>query len=84
MLISVVYMLTHGLNFTNYLLYNCFAFRKLLGVGLGNCCIEELQRIEQQLELSVSIIRARKAIFFHSHARAAKQFLHKSILRIPS
>ncbi|XP_031285340.1 MADS-box protein SOC1 isoform X2 [Pistacia vera] len=34
--------------------------RKLLGEGLGSCSIEELQQIEQQLEKSVSNIRARK------------------------
>ncbi|PWA84975.1 AGAMOUS-like 14 [Artemisia annua] len=36
------------------------AKRKLLGEGLGSSNIEELQEIEQQLERSVSIIRARK------------------------
>ncbi|XP_021611928.1 MADS-box protein SOC1 isoform X1 [Manihot esculenta] len=36
------------------------AKRKLLGEGLGACTIEELQQIEQQLERSVSNIRARK------------------------
>lgn len=34
--------------------------RKLLGEGLGSCSLEELQQIEQQLERSVSSIRARK------------------------
>lgn len=34
--------------------------RKLLGEDLGSCGLEELQHIEQQLERSVSIIRARK------------------------
>lgn len=34
--------------------------RKLLGEGLESCSIEELQEIEQQLENSVSNIRARK------------------------
>ncbi|CAL2241449.1 unnamed protein product [Prunus armeniaca] len=34
--------------------------RKLLGEGLGSCSIEELQEIEQQLERSVSNVRARK------------------------
>ncbi|XP_060668466.1 MADS-box protein SOC1 isoform X3 [Ziziphus jujuba] len=37
--------------------------RKLLGEGLGACSIEELQQIEQQLERSVSSIRARKKQF---------------------
>ncbi|XP_076950280.1 MADS-box protein SOC1-like [Bidens hawaiensis] len=36
------------------------AKRKLLGEGLGSSTIEELLQIEQQLERSVSIIRARK------------------------
>ncbi|KAF7154480.1 hypothetical protein RHSIM_Rhsim01G0160500 [Rhododendron simsii] len=36
------------------------AKRKLLGEGLGLCTIEELQQIEQQLERSVSKVRARK------------------------
>ncbi|XP_057792211.1 MADS-box protein SOC1 isoform X2 [Salvia miltiorrhiza] len=34
--------------------------RKLLGEGLGSCTIEELQHLEQQLERSVTTIRARK------------------------
>ncbi|KAH1199636.1 MADS-box protein SOC1 [Glycine max] len=33
---------------------------KLLGEGLGSCSLEELQQIEQQLERSVSNVRARK------------------------
>lgn len=38
--------------------------RKLLGEGLGSCTIEELQEIEQQLERSVSNVRARKTQVF--------------------
>nr|GMD29850.1 MADS-box protein SOC1-like [Ipomoea batatas] len=34
--------------------------RRLLGEDLGACAMEELQQIEQQLERSVNIIRARK------------------------
>nr|CAL36575.1 deficiens H24 homologue [Misopates orontium] len=34
--------------------------RKLLGEGLGTCNMEELQQLEQQLERSVTSIRARK------------------------
>ncbi|KAK4476543.1 hypothetical protein RD792_015699 [Penstemon davidsonii] len=34
--------------------------RKLLGEGLGTCTMEELQQIEQQLDRSVTSIRARK------------------------
>ena len=36
------------------------ACRRLLGEGLESCTIEELQEIEQQLERSVSSVRARK------------------------
>ncbi|KHN29419.1 MADS-box protein SOC1 [Glycine soja] len=36
------------------------SLRKLLGEGLGSCSLEELQQIEQQLERSVSSVRARK------------------------
>ncbi|XP_071707058.1 MADS-box protein SOC1-like [Rutidosis leptorrhynchoides] len=36
------------------------AKRELLGEGLESCTLEELQEIEQQLERSVCIIRARK------------------------
>jgi len=36
------------------------SLRKLLGEGLGSCSLEELQQIEQQLERSVSNVRARK------------------------
>ncbi|XP_022733562.1 MADS-box protein SOC1-like isoform X4 [Durio zibethinus] len=38
--------------------------RKLLGEGLGSCTLEELQQIEQQLERSVSNVRARKTQVF--------------------
>ncbi|KAL8495417.1 hypothetical protein ACS0TY_019526 [Phlomoides rotata] len=34
--------------------------RKLLGEGLSTCSIDELQQLEQQLERSVTTIRARK------------------------
>ncbi|AES80026.2 putative transcription factor MADS-MIKC family [Medicago truncatula] len=34
--------------------------RKLMGEGLGSCSLDELQQIEQQLEKSVSVVRARK------------------------
>ncbi|XP_028083083.1 MADS-box protein SOC1-like isoform X2 [Camellia sinensis] len=36
------------------------AKRKLLGEDLGSCTVEELQQIEQQLERSVSRVRAKK------------------------
>ncbi|KAF5946361.1 hypothetical protein HYC85_016589 [Camellia sinensis] len=36
------------------------AKRKLLGEDLGSCTMEELQQIEQQLERSVSRVRAKK------------------------
>lgn len=36
------------------------SFRKLMGEGLGSCSLDELQQIEQQLEKSVSVVRARK------------------------
>ncbi|XVF73328.1 hypothetical protein PTKIN_Ptkin12aG0192800 [Pterospermum kingtungense] len=38
--------------------------RKLLGEGLDSCTLQELQQIEQQLERSVSSIKARKAQVF--------------------
>ncbi|XP_058744076.1 MADS-box protein SOC1-like [Vicia villosa] len=34
--------------------------RKFLGEGLGSCSIDELQRIEQQLEKSITKVRAKK------------------------
>uniref|UniRef100_A0A3Q7HLM2 K-box domain-containing protein n=1 Tax=Solanum lycopersicum TaxID=4081 RepID=A0A3Q7HLM2_SOLLC len=34
--------------------------RKLLGQGIGSCSINELQEIDNQLERSLKIIRARK------------------------
>ncbi|XP_052170317.1 MADS-box protein SOC1 isoform X2 [Diospyros lotus] len=36
------------------------AKRKLMGEGLGSCSVEELKQMEQQLERSASIIRAKK------------------------
>ncbi|CAL5340154.1 unnamed protein product [Camellia sinensis] len=38
--------------------------RKLLGDNLGSCTMEELQQIEQQLEWSVSRVRAKKMEVF--------------------
>ncbi|KAM7472139.1 hypothetical protein LguiA_010322 [Lonicera macranthoides] len=49
------------------------AKRKLLGEGLGTCTIEELQRIEQQLERSVCTIRARKMQVFKEHIQQLKE-----------
>ncbi|KAG5028585.1 hypothetical protein JHK87_012099 [Glycine soja] len=42
--------------------HHCFFVRKrkFLGEGLGACSIEELQWIQQQLERSLSNVRARK------------------------
>ncbi|KAJ6955257.1 MADS-box protein SOC1-like [Populus alba x Populus x berolinensis] len=47
--------------------------RKLLGECLGSCTIEELQQIEQQLERSVGIIRARKNQVFRDQIEQLKQ-----------
>ncbi|KAJ9680832.1 hypothetical protein PVL29_019983 [Vitis rotundifolia] len=47
--------------------------RKLLGEGLGSCSIEELQQIEQQLERSVSCIRARKNQVFKEQIEQLKE-----------
>ncbi|KAA8520557.1 hypothetical protein F0562_014813 [Nyssa sinensis] len=47
--------------------------RKLLGECLGSCTIEELQEIEQQLERSVSIIRARKMHVFKEQIEQLKE-----------
>ncbi|XP_047335123.1 MADS-box protein SOC1-like [Impatiens glandulifera] len=41
-----------------------FSKRKFLGENLGTCSIEELQRLERQLELSVTGIRAKKMQVF--------------------
>ncbi|XP_012437632.1 MADS-box protein SOC1 isoform X2 [Gossypium raimondii] len=47
--------------------------RKLLGENLGSCTLEELQEIEQQLEKSVSIIRARKTQIFRDQIEQLKE-----------
>ncbi|KAK7274635.1 hypothetical protein RIF29_15731 [Crotalaria pallida] len=47
--------------------------RKLLGEGLGSCSIEELQEIEQQLESSVSNVRARKTQVFKEQIQQLKE-----------
>ncbi|KAK4418717.1 MADS-box protein SOC1 [Sesamum alatum] len=47
--------------------------RKLLGENLGSCTIEELQRLEQQLERSVSIIRARKMQVYKQQIEQLKE-----------
>ncbi|KAK7852544.1 mads-box protein soc1 [Quercus suber] len=47
--------------------------RRLLGEGLGTCSLEELQQIEEQLERSVSSIRARKAQVFKEQIEQLKE-----------
>ncbi|KAF2311117.1 hypothetical protein GH714_019588 [Hevea brasiliensis] len=47
--------------------------RKLLGECLGSCTIEELQQIEQQLERSVSNVRARKNQVFKEQIERLKE-----------
>ncbi|KAJ9188407.1 hypothetical protein P3X46_003766 [Hevea brasiliensis] len=49
------------------------AKRKLLGECLGSCTIEELQQIEQQLERSVSNVRARKNQVFKEQIERLKE-----------
>ncbi|KAJ4831288.1 MADS-box protein soc1 [Turnera subulata] len=50
-----------------------FSKRKLLGQNLGSCTLEELQQLEQQLERSVSIIRARKNQVFKEQIELLKE-----------
>ncbi|XVF73332.1 hypothetical protein PTKIN_Ptkin12aG0192900 [Pterospermum kingtungense] len=47
--------------------------RKLLGEGLGSCTLQELQQIEQQLQRSVSSIRARKTQLFKEQIEQLKE-----------
>ncbi|KAG4173792.1 hypothetical protein ERO13_A11G083700v2 [Gossypium hirsutum] len=47
--------------------------RKLLGENLGSCTLEELQQIEQQLERSVTRVRARKAKVFKDQIEKLKE-----------
>ncbi|XP_061346825.1 MADS-box protein SOC1-like isoform X2 [Gastrolobium bilobum] len=47
--------------------------RKLMGEDLGSCSIEELQQIEQQLERSVSNVRARKTQIFMEQIEQLKE-----------
>ncbi|GMI98352.1 SUPPRESSOR OF OVEREXPRESSION OF CO 1, AGAMOUS-like 20 [Hibiscus trionum] len=47
--------------------------RKLLGESLGSCSLEELRQIEQQLERSLSSIRARKNKVFKDQIQQLKE-----------
>ncbi|XP_058745603.1 MADS-box protein SOC1-like [Vicia villosa] len=47
--------------------------RKFLGEGLGSCSIDELQRIEQQLERSITNIRLKKAEVFREQIELLKE-----------
>lgn len=49
------------------------AKRRLLGENLGNCTIEELQQLEQQLELSVDTIRTRKMVVYKEQIQQLKE-----------
>lgn len=52
--------------------------RKLLGECLGSCTVEELQTIEQQLERSVSCIRARKVFVINTSDIVLPETLYSS------
>ncbi|CAK8560929.1 unnamed protein product [Lathyrus sativus] len=47
--------------------------RKLLGEGLGSCSINELQKIEQQLDKSITKIRAKKAQVYREQIDQLKE-----------
>ncbi|KAK8587944.1 hypothetical protein V6N12_022406 [Hibiscus sabdariffa] len=47
--------------------------RKLLGESLGSCTLEELRQIEQQLESSLTSIRARKTKVFRDQIQQLKE-----------
>ncbi|XP_010272601.1 PREDICTED: MADS-box protein SOC1-like [Nelumbo nucifera] len=47
--------------------------RKLLGENLGSCSLEELQQIENQLERSLTTIRARKTQLFREQIEDLKE-----------
>ncbi|KAK2353903.1 MADS-box protein SOC1 [Trifolium repens] len=47
--------------------------RKLLGDGLGSCSIDELQKIEQQLEKSINKIRTKKTQVFREQIEQLKE-----------
>lgn len=47
--------------------------RRLLGEGLENCTIEELQQLEQQVECSVNTIRARKMQLYKQQIQLLKE-----------
>ncbi|KAG2380434.1 MADS-box protein [Vigna angularis] len=49
------------------------AKRKFLGEGVGSCSVEELLRIEQQLERSLSNVRARKLQLFRDQIEQLKE-----------
>ncbi|KAI4340847.1 hypothetical protein MLD38_025648 [Melastoma candidum] len=45
------------------------SLRKLLGQSLGSCSMEDIDKMESQLERSLCIIRARKTQLFHEEVR---------------
>ncbi|XP_010692327.2 MADS-box protein SOC1 [Beta vulgaris subsp. vulgaris] len=47
--------------------------RRLLGENLGSCTLEELQQLENQLERSVSIIRAKKNQVFNEQIQQLRE-----------
>ncbi|GAU40795.1 hypothetical protein TSUD_348920, partial [Trifolium subterraneum] len=47
--------------------------RKFLGEGFGSCSIEELQKIEQQLEKSINKIRTKKTQVFREQIEQLKE-----------
>ncbi|XAR63133.1 hypothetical protein NMG60_11022967 [Bertholletia excelsa] len=49
------------------------AKRKLLGEGLGTCTVQELQKIEHQLESSVTTVRARKMQVYREQIEKLKE-----------
>ncbi|CAN1308347.1 MADS-box protein SOC1 [Linum perenne] len=47
--------------------------RRLMGEDLGSCTLEDLQQIEQQLESSVCVVRARKNQVFREQIEKLKE-----------
>nr|AST47887.1 plantlet formation related protein [synthetic construct] len=70
---DILHLKTEAANMTKRIELLEAAKRKLLGEDLGACTLEELQKLEQQMERSVARVRGRKTEVFKEQIERLKE-----------
>uniref|UniRef100_A0A7N0ZR55 Suppressor of overexpression of constans 1 n=1 Tax=Kalanchoe fedtschenkoi TaxID=63787 RepID=A0A7N0ZR55_KALFE len=70
---DILHLKTEAANMTKRIELLEAAKRKLLGEDLGACTLEELQKLEQQMERSVTRVRGRKTEVFKEQIERLKE-----------